>query len=182
MKHNVPGLNYLQVFKKHRGIMLFEAILFILLGCFAIAAPTLFTVATDYLLGGFFIVGGSMQLYRTYKMWGISGSWLSFFGSLITIFAGCTLLTRPLVGILALTTILAVYFLIASAVKMSLAFSYQQTHKFWLVVNSLLSLALGLMIIAGLPETATWVIGLFVGIDFLFFGFMLLAFYSSVDE
>lgn len=173
---------YRNVLKKHRGLVLFEAILFIILGCLAIAAPVVFTLAADYLFGAFFLAGGLVQLFRTCQTWGMKGSWLSLLGSLITMAAGFILVTRPLVGLIALTTILAVYFLLESAVKFSWAFAFEQAHKFWLFVSALLSLALGILIIAGLPQIATWVIGLFIGIDFLFFGFMLLAFHSALKE
>jgi uncharacterized membrane protein HdeD (DUF308 family) len=181
MNPNFLG-DYLAVFKKNRGILLFEGILFVLLGCFAIAAPVVFTFATELLLGVIFLVGGIVQLYRTFKTWGISGSWLSLFAALITGFAGFVLLARPMTGVIALTTVLAVYFLFESAFKMSWAFSFEQKQKFWLVISSLLSLALGLIIIAGLPAIALWVIGLLVGIDFLFLGIMLLGFYWSLTD
>jgi len=174
--------DYLAVFKKHRGLLLFEGILFILLGCFAIATPVVFTFATDFLLGAIFLVGGVALLYHTFKTWGISGSWLSLLAALLTGCAGFILLTKPVTGIIALTTVLGIYFLFESALKMSWALSFEQKQKFWLIVSALISLALGLMILAGLPAIATWVIGLFVGIDFLFLGLMLVGFYCSLAD
>jgi len=44
-----------------------------------------------------------------------------------------------------------------------------------LVLDGVLSLVLGLLIALQLPESATWAIGLLVGIDLLFTGVLLLS-------
>src|SRR5258708_38474198 len=96
--------------QKQRGLIFFEGCLFILLGCMAIATPQIFTLATDFVLGLLFVTAGIVQLYRSIKTWGIEGTWAALFSSLLALPAGAVLLGRPMIGILALTTILSIYF------------------------------------------------------------------------
>ena len=44
----------------------------------------------------------------------------------------------------------------------------------WLAVNGALSLLLGLFILVDFPSSADWAIGLLVGIDFIFTGWVLI--------
>jgi len=172
-----------ETLRRNRGMFLVEGILFLVLGCLAIAMPILFTLAADFLFGILFIVGGIAQLVRVYKTWGISGTWPSLFVSLITLCAGIIMLINPLAGILALTSLLAAYFLCAGIVKCVLSLRLDTAgHKFWVFISGLISLALGVLIISGLPGTAAWVIGLFIGIDMLFLGILLIGLYSSLPS
>lgn len=175
--------NNLSVFKRHRGLILFEGILFFILGCLAIASPVIFTYGIDLLFGIIFVVGGATQLFRVARTWGVKGTSIALIGALITFFAGILLLVSPTTGILALTTVLAIYFVIAGIAKFVFAFRFQETRqKLWLCFSGLISLVLGGLIIAGLPGTSLWVLGLFIGIDLLFFGALLIGFYASLPE
>ena len=46
-------------------------------------------------------------------------------------------------------------------------------HWVWLLLNGIVSLVLGILIWRGWPETGYWVIGMFIGIDMLFYGWSL---------
>jgi len=50
----------------------------------------------------------------------------------------------------------------------------------WLLTSGLVSLLLGVLILTGLPGTAAWVLGLMVGINLLFTGFVLLSLARSL--
>ena len=167
--------------KQYRSTILFEGILFSILGALAIAMPALYTVGLELFLGMLFIIAGLAQCYRAGKAWGMKGSWPALIWSIISVIAGAMMLSNPVVGIFALTTLLIAYFFLEAIVKMSMAIRFGTgTQRFWMIVSSLLSLFLALFITSGLPGTAAWVLGLFVGIDLLFFGFMLLGLWGSL--
>ena len=173
----------LAILRKQRGLLLFEGIVFVLLGCLAIATPVLFTIATDLLLGVLFITGGLIQIYRSFKTTRIQGYWLTLVYSWLTFIAGCIMVTRPMIGIIALTSILIAYFFVAGITKLMWVRQLEgKNQKFWMTLNALLSIFLAIMIIAGLPQTASWVIGLLVGIDLLFFGLLLIGFSMSLPH
>lgn len=172
-----------KMLKNYRGLILFEGIIFTILGILAIAMPVAFTLATDVLFGALLVVGGLMQLFRVCKTWGVEGSWAALFAAVVITIAGAVLLGRPMIGVLALTTILACYFILTGFTKFFFACTFEGIRgRFWIILDGIISLILGWIIMAGLPETATWVIGLFLGIDFVFFGVLAIGFARSIPK
>jgi uncharacterized membrane protein HdeD (DUF308 family) len=172
--------NNIQIFKQSRGLILFEGILYAILGCLAIAAPVISSLATAIFLGILFVAGGLTQLFRTSKTWGIEGSWIALFSAIISLIAGIIMIINPLVALWAITTILIIYFVLDGIAKCSICFKmYKTSHKFWMLISALISFILAYMIFTGMPQISTWILGLFVGINMLFFGIMLLTFYGT---
>jgi len=54
--------------------------------------------------------------------------------------------------------------------RLATAFASNVDGRSWLVLSALVTLVLGIMIFAQWPAASLWVIGLFVGIDFLIYG------------
>jgi hypothetical protein len=85
--------------------------------------------------------------------------------------AGLYLLVAPLNGAFTLTVVLSMWFLARIATGIA---DHNVPGAGMLALNGVLSLVLGLLIALQLPESATWAIGLLVGIDLLFTGMLLL--------
>jgi uncharacterized membrane protein HdeD (DUF308 family) len=103
-----------------------------------------------------------------------TGSLLSFLWAIANMVAGVLLLTRPLESVLTLTVIMSVFLLWEGAAKIVLAFRIRP-HPSWgsFLLSGGLALALGFLLFAGLPGTATWALGTFVGINMIFGGLAL---------
>lgn len=145
-----------------------EATLLLMLGIAALLAPFIFTLAVDMALGFILAIGSAVQIYRTLKMWENRGSWASLFGAIATLIVGGILIFRPFAAIFALTFIIGVYFCVEGILKLIWTFSSSLENKKLLLLSSVVSLLLAFLILSGLPGTAIWVIGMFVGIDLLF--------------
>ena len=88
------------------------------------------------------------------------------------------LLAWPLSGALSLTLVLIVFFAIEGIVSIMFALDHKrQLSGRWglMLVSGIVDLVLGAMIVAGLPSTAAWAIGLLVGINMVFGGSALIA-------
>jgi uncharacterized membrane protein HdeD (DUF308 family) len=85
--------------------------------------------------------------------------------------ASICLLVFPLTGTLTLTFFLAAWFL---ATGVSQLVGWWQTRgepgSGVLALNGVVGVLLGILIIADLPSSAAWAIGLLVGVNLLFFG------------
>lgn len=81
---------------------------------------------------------------------------------------------RPLEAAVALTLMLAVALIFIGAMRIVVALSSNFQHWVWLLVNGVITLVLGVIIWRGWPVSGLWVIGLFIGIDMLFYGWALL--------
>jgi uncharacterized membrane protein HdeD (DUF308 family) len=160
-------------------IFLIEGIVLFVLGLAAILLPQFASLAIAVVLGWLFLIGGVIGLWTTVMMRGMPGYWWSLVSALVTIAAGVLLIGWPVSGALSLTFILTA-FLIADGVLMIL-FGIEHRRQMsqrwgWFVVNGVIDLILAAIIIAGLPGTALWVLGLIIGIDLLFGGISLISF------
>jgi len=95
--------------------------------------------------------------------------------------AGLLMLVHPWSGILALTILLAAFLVVKGVLKTAAAWHLRPRAPWgWTMASGLLSLVLGLLIWLGLPGTALWAIGLLLGVDLVFTGLTMIAFYHSV--
>jgi uncharacterized membrane protein HdeD (DUF308 family) len=82
----------------------------------------------------------------------------------------------PLAGVLTLTILVAALFLADGLLEVIMAFRVRH-HKGWgwVLVSGLVAIAAGVLIALQLPYSATWVIGVFVGIKMIFAGWSFIA-------
>jgi len=165
---------YLQ---NHRGLVIFEGILFTLLGMLAVAMPGISTLSTELFLGWLIFFSGIIQAYRTFKSRSSQGFYGSLLTSIIYVIFGILLVLKPIAGMISLTILLAVFFVLEGLSKIYLAFELRPLHQWgWFIVSGLLSFCMAIIIWAGWPMSAFWVLGLLVGINLIFFGITLLSF------
>ena len=88
------------------------------------------------------------------------------------------LLTRPVGGALSLTLLLIAFFIVEGAVSIMFALDHKRELSGqwgWMLLSGIIDLALAMMILAGLPSTAAWALGLLVGINMIFGGAAMIA-------
>lgn len=149
---------------------LFEGIVLFLLGVFALGSPQIMTLSIEMLVGSLLIVGGVVQFVRAYKT---DDSWkiISYLTALITMVAGLLVLIHPVIATVTLTLLLAIYFFVEGFLRIIYAMKYWSLVK-WrgFLLNGILSVVLGMLIWSGWPDNSLWVLGMYVGIYFLFLG------------
>lgn len=173
----------MNTFEKYRKYFLIEGILFLILGILAIALPQITTLAIELFIGWILLIGGVVQFVRTVASRGSSGYWPSLVGSIFTIVIGFLLIAYPLTGIITLTLLLTIFFFIDGISKIAFALRHREVARWgWLLVSGIISFLLAFIILSGWPLTATWVIGLLVGINMLFLGITLLALTAKTPD
>lgn len=153
----------------------------VLLGALAIVFPYAATLAAELVIGAVLVVAGIMELIRAVAM-RRTGSliWDALMG-LAALAAGVILLLWPLQGIMTLTIVVGIFFGLAGVFKLVACLSLRPFPGWgWVGVSGALSLLLGLILLFGLPGTATWAIGLLVGIDLIFLGLTEIAMASAL--
>ena len=102
------------------------------------------------------------------------GHWAGFFQHLLAAIlfgvAGLIMVMRPLVTAEVLTLVMAMFFLIGGLFQLIGAAWVGLPGWGWHVVDGVITLALGLLVLARWPASGLWVIGLFLGIDLIFYG------------
>jgi uncharacterized membrane protein HdeD (DUF308 family) len=159
--------------RAHWKAFLIEGIVLAILGLAAMIVPPLASLAVTIFLGWMFLVSGAMGLVVTYWARAMPGFWWSLISAALAVLAGLILLSRPMQGVLTLTIIVGAYFVAegVATIMYSLEHRRELSGRWsWLLVAGLMDILIAFFIIAGLPGSAGWAIGLLVGINLLFGG------------
>jgi uncharacterized membrane protein HdeD (DUF308 family) len=152
----------------HWRLFLIEGIVLILLGLAAIIVPPLAGLATT--------IGGAVGLVSTVGAHQAPGFGWSLLSAIVAILAGGVLLWNPLQGLATVTYVLVAFFIIDGILVMVLALQHRRELSGrweWMMIGGIIDLILAAIIIAGLPGTLAWALGLLVGIDLLWGGMSL---------
>jgi uncharacterized membrane protein HdeD (DUF308 family) len=163
--------------REHWKAFLIEGILLVLLGLAAMIVPPLASLAVTIFLGWMFLISGIAGLALTFWARGMPGFWWSLLSAVLAIGAGIILLAQPVQGTLTLTIVVGVYFLAEGVATIMYALEHRRELSgrwSWLLVAGLVDIVIAGLIIAGLPDSALWAIGLLVGINLLFGGMSLI--------
>src|ERR1700743_695163 len=172
------GINNLQsnvnaAVREHWKAFLFEGILLVILGLAAMFVAPLASLAVTIFLGWLFLISGIAGLVLTFWARQLPGFWWSLISALLAIAAGFVLLTRPVQGTLTLTLVVGVDFVAEGVATIMYALEHRRELSqrwSWLLVAGLMDIIIAAIIIAGLPGSAGWAIGLLGGINLLFGG------------
>ncbi len=167
-----------EVVGRHRGWFLFEGILLVLLGLFAILLPAVASLAATVFFGWLLLLSGLIGLVATIRARHAPGFGWSLVSAIVGIVAGALLLVWPLQGTLSLTSVLIAFLLVEGAVSIFYALEHRTALSGrwgWMLASGIVDVVLGVILLAGLPGTALWALGLLIGINMLFGGWALIA-------
>lgn len=159
--------------REHWRAFLVEGILLVILGLAAIIVPPLASLAVTIFLGWMFLVSGIAGLALTLWARGTPGFWWSLLSAVLAIGAGIILLAQPVQGTLTLTIVVGAYFLAEGVATVMYALEHRRELSerwSWLLVAGIVDVVIAGIIIAGLPGSALWAVGLLVGINLVFGG------------
>ena len=150
----------------------FLGILLIVLGVAAIAFPFVTTIAAKIFLGWLFLIGGIIQIVHAFSTRAWSEFFLDLLIGVLYVVAGGWLAFFPLTGIVTLTLLLALMFIIEGVLEAVIAFRMRPHAGWvWMLLSGIVAIAVGVLLIAKLPSSAAWAIGLLVGINLIMSGF-----------
>jgi uncharacterized membrane protein HdeD (DUF308 family) len=156
-----------------KGLMV-VGVLAILAGCIAILVPAVASVGTAIFIGWVLIVVGAFLIAGAFAAHSIGTVVLRLLWAFLTVAVGFWLVIEPHNGTLTLTLVLGIYFLFMGVTRIAVAFSSRGQQGAGLVgLSGFAGLLIGILVLAELPSSADWAIGLLVGIDLIFAGWTL---------
>lgn len=168
-----------ETLKKFQTWFKIYGVVLIILGIASILLPVVASLATAIMVGWLLVAGGIFGLISDFQAGTKApGFWWNLITAALYLLAGIVLLVNPVAAVLTLTIVLAAYLLATGLAKVVMAFHYKNVIPkawLWVLFSALVDIVLSVIIFAGLPGTALWVIGLMVGINLLFTGVALLA-------
>jgi len=153
--------------------LLIEGVILVVLGAAAVIIPSVASLAVEIIIGWLFLFSGIVGLAMTILMRHAPGFWWSVFSAVLAIAAGVALIGWPGGGVLSLTLLLIVFFIMEGVATIMYALDHRRDlpgQWGFMLASGIVDLVLAAIIYAGLPGTAAWAIGLMVGINMLFGG------------
>jgi uncharacterized membrane protein HdeD (DUF308 family) len=130
------------------------------------------TLSAIFVIGVMMIMAGVTEIITAFsvKDWGRFALWVLL--GLLYVAAGIICFYRPFEAAAIVTLMLGFALIIGGVVRGFLAWSMREAGKpwGWVAVSALITLLLGLMIVAKWPYSSAYTLGIFLGIDLIFIG------------
>jgi uncharacterized membrane protein HdeD (DUF308 family) len=156
---------------KASGWSMVWGIVMFICGVLAIMMPFASSVGIVIVLAWLIFLAAVAHLIFAFQSHSIGGF---LWKLLLAILYGCVgiyLLMHPLLGVLSLTLLLAIFFVIEGIVEIVLYFNIHGTaNAGWVLFDGIVTLILGFLIWRRWPSSSVWVIGTLVGISLIFSG------------
>lgn len=164
-------------------LYLIEGLVLIALGFLAILVPPLAGLALTVLFGWLILFSGVVGLVSTFWTRNAPSFFWSLLSAILGIVVGVMFLLWPASGAVSLTLLLVAFFLLEGIATIMFSLSYRTElpgRWGWLLVSGLVDLVLAGIVMAGLPGTASWLLGILVGINLTFGGFAMTTFAFAI--
>jgi len=163
-----PGLEPLRA---KRGWIIALGVIYVVAGVIALGSIVMATIVSVFVVGIMMLIAGVAEVFHAFqiKTWGRFLLWL-LLGALYIV-AGFLTFENPLLAAALLTLLLAVSLIASGIMRVVLAFSMKEGMPWiWVVVSGVITLLLGLVILAHWPVSSLYILGLFLGIDLIVAG------------
>ncbi|WP_394183400.1 HdeD family acid-resistance protein [Marinomonas posidonica] len=166
-----------QAIQKHQTMLKIIAGVFIVLGFYALLAPTTFALGIEKILGWTLFIAAVASFAHAFFMRQWRGFTYDVVSGLIFALIAFILLTNPLSGVISLGLIMAIIFGVDGAIKLIRLFTGKLTgsYRTMVAVSAILSLAIALLMLWDLPKAAPIFLSVIVGVNLIINGFGLLA-------
>ncbi len=153
------------------GWILALGIVYAIAGFVALGSVMMATVASVLIVGVMMIVAGVAEIINAFqcKGWGRFLIWV-LLGALYIV-AGFITFENPLFAAAILTLLLGASLVASGIMRIILAFSMKREQPWiWVMLSSIVTLLLGLSILAHWPVSSVYILGIFLGIDLVMAG------------
>jgi uncharacterized membrane protein HdeD (DUF308 family) len=143
----------------------------VVLGTLALGSAWVASLTTALFLGILILTGGVVETLGAFWCRAWSGFFFHLLSGVLAIVIGAFFLKAPVDAVLTLTLLVACFLMVGGIFKIVSAASYRFAAWGWTLFSGVIDVVLGVMIWVEWPDSALWVIGLFVGISLVFRGF-----------
>lgn len=151
--------------KRYSFWYLVQGVLLVVAGVLALVYPFIASVAIVFLLGWVLIISGVLQGIGLIGASNVPHYWLQLISAVLAILIGILLLRSPDSGLLIMTVLLIVYFMVEGIAKVIFALTIRPFPNWaWVLASGFIGILLALILWANMPLSADWVLGLMLGI------------------
>ncbi len=172
MQANAPGTfaEELRELKNEWVWFLALGIGLIAIGVVALSAAFLASMASVAVFGVLLVVAGIAQTVSAFWSPRWRGLLVHMLTGILYLVVGYIVIDHPVETAVALTLLLASFFVVAGVFRIVVALNERFHNWGWCLLSGCISALLGVLILKQWPGSGVWVIGLFLGIEMIFNG------------
>ena len=171
-----------QEIKKSWAWFLVLGIVVIALGIMCIGKAQTATTFSILALGWILAISGVLWLINAFRTITVPVFFLYLLNALIRGGVGYLLISHPNAGAEGVTMVLAVLFIVGGIFRITGASVIQFPYWGWTVLSGLVSVGLGVFLLATFATSTTYFIGIVIGVDLIFDGGALVAFGAAIHS
>ena len=154
--------------KRHSLWYLVQGGVMIVAGILALIYPIASSFAVVLLFGWLLIISGVVQGISLLDARNVPHFWLQLVSVVLSVIVGVLLIRHRAEGMLALTLLLLVYFMVEGISKVIFALTIRPFPNWgWVLASGIVGILLALYLWASLPVTAIWLLGVLLGIQLI---------------
>jgi uncharacterized membrane protein HdeD (DUF308 family) len=151
--------------KRYSLWYLLQGVLMVAAGVLALIYPLLASVAMIYLLAWILIVSGVLQAIGLIGARDVPHYWLQLISVVLAIVIGVLLLNQPESGLLLMTVLLIVFFMVEGISKIIFALTIRPFPNWgWVLASGIVGILLAVYLWTNMPIASEWVLGILLGI------------------
>ena len=152
------------------GWFLALGIALIVLGVIALAMIPVATLAAVMVLGWLLVFSGIVEAVHGFQVHKWSGMFLHLAGGVLGVLIGLLIVTHPVAGALAWTLLFASFFTVVGLFRLVAAVRLKFPNWGWAAFDGVITLLLGVLLVAGWPWSGLWFLGFAVGVSLILRG------------
>jgi uncharacterized membrane protein HdeD (DUF308 family) len=150
-------------------------LLITLLGCLALASIGITSLVSVFFYGSLLVVMGIAEIIHAFRIRNAGPFLLFLLGGLLSMVVGLLVLAWPGAGLAAMTLLLAGYFFATGLFRTITSVMDRYPRWGWDCADGIISIALGVIIMAQWPLSTLWAVGIVVGVGLISRGIALMA-------
>jgi len=154
--------------KRHSFWYILQSVLMILAGIMALIFPVISSVAIVIFLGWLLIFNGILQAFSLLDARHVPHFWLQLVSVVLSVLVGILFLRNPGAGLLTLTLLLIVFFMVEGISKIIFSLTIRPFPNWgWVFASGVIGILLSFYLWANTPVTAIWLLGVLLGIGLI---------------
>jgi uncharacterized membrane protein HdeD (DUF308 family) len=147
----------------------------VLLGIAAVIRSVKATVVSMSFLGWLLLIAAGIEIAQAILVGRWAGFFLHLLAAVLFGVSGALFVRRPVISAEVATLFMAMFFLMSGLFQLVGSLVIHLPGWGWHALNGIITLVLGVLVFAQWPVSGLWAIGLFIGIDLVFFGWVWIA-------
>lgn len=154
--------------RRHSFWYILQSVLMILGGILALVFPIISSVAIVIFLGWLLIFSGVLQAFSLIDVRHVPHFWLQLVSVVLSVLVGILFLRNPEAGLLTLTLLLIVFFMVEGISKIIFSLTIRPFPNWgWVFASGVVGILLAFYLWANTPVTAVWLLGVLLGIELI---------------